>query len=689
MYLPGVGPHRKEILAKEAGISTWGQLLEYYPYKHVDRGRVYSIAELSGDMPYVQVRGRILSFETFQTTPRRKRVVAHFGDGTGVVDIVWFQNSAAVLKMYSTTEEYIVFGKPTVYNGRYQFAHPEMEKASTAQLQSRGLAPFYTTSERMKKAFLNSHAIEKLVKALLDRLPPQPETLPPFITGRLGLVSRDEAVRSIHSPANADRLAAATRRLKFEELFYVQLNILRYAANHRRKYGGVRMPAVGSLFNGFYRDNLHFELTGAQKRVVREIRGDMVSGRQMNRLLQGDVGSGKTLVALMAMLIAADNGCQACIMAPTEILAEQHLSTIKAFLRGMDICVELLTGSVKGARRREVLQGVAAGRVAILVGTHALIEGGVQFSRLGLAVIDEQHRFGVEQRAKLWAKNATPPHILVMTATPIPRTLAMTIYGDLDVSVIDELPPGRKPVATVHKFDTQATSLYRLIASQVEQGRQAYFVYPLITESEKSDLKNLEDGYAALKDIFPRYNISRVHGKMAAKDKEAEMKEFVEGRTQILVSTTVIEVGVNVPNASVMVIMDAQRFGLSQLHQLRGRVGRGADQSYCILVTPYKLTTDTKKRIDIMCDTNDGFRIAEADLKLRGPGDLEGTQQSGMAFDLKVANIAKDGQLVQAARDIAQEIVGRDPDCDKPEHKLLWDRLRELRKTSIDWAAIS
>ena len=478
-------------------------------------------------------------------------------------------------------------------------------------------------------------------------------------------------------------------RLKFEELFYVQLNILRYASDHRRKYKGYSFAHVGKAFNDFYAQNLPFELTGAQKRVMREIRSDMNCGQQMNRLLQGDVGSGKTLVALMSMLIAIDNGFQACMMAPTEILAEQHLTTIKEFLKGLPIRVELLTGIVKGKQRKAILEGLDTGEVQILVGTHAVIEDTVQFARLGLAVIDEQHRFGVAQRARLWAKSQNPPHILVMTATPIPRTLAMTIYGDLDVSVIDELPPGRKPIQTIHKFDNQLTSLYQGIRQQIHQGRQVYIVFPLIKESEKSDLKNLEEGYETLLQVFPEFKISKVHGKMKSTEKETEMQQFVQGITQILVATTVIEVGVNVPNASVMVILDAQRFGLSQLHQLRGRVGRGAKQSYCILVTNHKLTEETRKRIDIMCDTNDGFQIAEADLKLRGPGDLEGTQQSGIAFDLKIADIARDGQLVQMARDEARKIIDDDPTCEKSQNSMLWNRLKELRKTNINWAAIS
>ena len=690
MYLPGVGPNRKEIFNKELDIRTWGDLLEYYPYKYVDRSRIYAIHELTGDMPFVQIRGRILSFEEFEMSARKKRVVAHFSDGRGVVDLVWFSGAQFVYKNYKVGEDYIVFGRPTIFNGRFQFSHPDIDRADDLQLSEMGMQPYYTTTELMKKRGMSSRSVEKIVKAMLLKLKDElPETLPDFIVRRLHFVSRDTAMRCIHYPKNALEMQKARERLKFEELFYVQLNILRYASDHRRKYRGYIFSRVGHDFNRFYSENLKFELTGAQKRVMHEIRDDMCSGRQMNRLLQGDVGSGKTLVALMTMLIALGNGFQACIMAPTEILAEQHLATISEFLQGMDIRVELLTGVVKGKRRKEVLDGLLSGDVKILVGTHAVLEDPVRFQRLGVAVIDEQHRFGVAQRARLWAKSENPPHILVMTATPIPRTLAMTIYGDLDVSVIDELPPGRKPVQTIHRYDNQMTSLYNGIRQQIRLGRQVYVVYPLITESEKSDLKNLEDGFAALCDIFPEFRISRVHGRMKSAEKDAEMQKFVSGDTQILVATTVIEVGVNVPNASVMVILDAQRFGLSQLHQLRGRVGRGAEQSYCILVTTYKLSEVTRKRIDIMCETNDGFRIAEADLKLRGPGDLEGTQQSGIAFDLKIADIARDGQLVQLAREEAQKIIDADPTCTSAEYAMLWRRLRELRDTNINWAAIS
>ena len=688
-YLPGVGPNRKKMLSNELGIETYGDLLEYYPYKYVDRSKVYKIHELTGEMPFVQVVGHILSFETFPMGPRKERVVAHFTDGTAIADLTWFNGGKYAKQTYRIGTEYLVFGKPTVFNNRINFTHPDLDDAAKLDLSTMGLQPYYNTSEKMKKSGLNSRAIERLTKTLVEKLPPLPETLPEFLIAERHLMGRDEALRTVHYPQNTKDLERARVRLKFEELFYIQLNILRYASDQRRKYRGYVFSQVGEVFNSFYHNNLPFPLTEAQKRVIREIRVDVGSGRQMNRLLQGDVGSGKTLVALMSMLIAIDNGYQACIMAPTEILAEQHLATIMEFLKGMDLRVALLTGIVKGKRREEVLEGLLDGTIHILVGTHAVIEDTVQFARLGFVVVDEQHRFGVAQRAKLWSKSTNPPHVLVMTATPIPRTLAMTLYGDLDVSIIDQLPPGRKPVRTTHVFGTRMTSLYDGIRQQIREGRQVYIVFPLIEESEKSDLKNIEDGFEVLKQAFPEFRLSKVHGKMKPKDKEEEMQKFVKGETQILVATTVIEVGVNVPNASVMVILEAQRFGLSQLHQLRGRVGRGADQSFCILVTPYKLSEDTRKRIDIMCDTNDGFRIAEADLKLRGPGDLEGTQQSGMAFDLKIADIARDGQLVQMARETAQPIIEEDPTCISDKYAILWRRLKELRKTNINWAAIS
>lgn len=690
-YLPGVGPHRKEILSGQLNIRTWRDLLEYYPYKYVDRTKVYAIRELNGDMPFVQVKGKILSFEEFAMGNRKKRVVAHLSDGTGVADIVWFHGSQYVYKNYKVGDEYIVFGRPAVYQGRYQFAHPEMERAADLKLDEMGMQPYYVTTEKMKARGMQSRAIERLTKTLVTRIPDGaiPETLPTNMTKRLHLIPREEAFRKIHYPRSLDDVQRAQTRLKFEELFYVQLNILRYASERKKKYKGYVFSKVGPIFNSFFNHNLPFELTGAQKRVMHEIRDDMRTGEQMNRLLQGDVGSGKTLVALMAMLIAMDNGFQACIMAPTEILAEQHLDTLLSFLKGMRVRVELLTGMVKGKKRSKILSDLAKGDIDILVGTHAIIEETVVFKRLGMAVVDEQHRFGVAQRAKLWRKSERPPHILVMTATPIPRTLAMTVYGDLDVSVIDELPPGRKPIVTIHKYDNQTTSLYNGIRQQIGEGRQVYIVFPLIEESEKIDLKNLEDGFKTLCEVFPEYRLSKIHGRMKAKEKDEEMRKFASGETQILVATTVIEVGVNVPNASVMVILDAHRFGLSQLHQLRGRVGRGAKQSYCLLVTGYELAAETRKRIDIMCQTNDGFRIAEADLKLRGPGDLEGTQQSGIAFDLKIADIARDGQIVQLARDEAKKIIEDDPQCEKEQYSLFWKRLKELRNTNVNWSAIS
>lgn len=689
MYLPGVGPQRAAVLNKELSLHSLHDLLYYFPYKYVDRSRLYYIHEIDGNMPYIQLKGEILSFETFGEG-RQRRLVAHFSDGTGVVDLVWFQGIKYLLGRYKVHTEYIVFGKPTVFNGRINVAHPDIDPAEGLVLLNMGMQPYYNTTERMKRGGLNSHALEKLTTNLFALLKePLPETLPAWMVEKHHLMSLDESLRNIHFPRTPELLRRAQYRLKFEELFYVQLGILRYAKDRIQKYHGFVFSRVGEAFNTFYSRHLPFELTGAQKRVIKEIRRDMGSGRQMNRLLQGDVGSGKTLVALMSMLIALDNGYQTCLMAPTEILASQHCETIRQFLGDMPIRVELLTGSVKGKKREAILKGVTLGEVHILIGTHAVLEDTVNFASLGMVVIDEQHRFGVAQRAKLWGKNTRPPHVLVMTATPIPRTLAMTLYGDLDVSVIDELPPGRKPIRTIHQFDNRRASLYASIRSQIEEGRQVYIVYPLIQESEKMDIKNLEEGYEHICAEFPEYKVSKVHGKMKPADKDAEMQRFVTGETQIMVATTVIEVGVNVPNASVMVIENAERFGLSQLHQLRGRVGRGADQSYCILVTGYKLTEETRKRIEIMVNSNDGFEIAEADLKLRGPGDLEGTQQSGIAFDLKIADIARDGQLLQFVREIAQGVIDADPAENRPENAVLWSQLRALRKTNVNWAAIS
>lgn len=688
-FLAGVGPQKAEVLNKELKIFSLHDLLFYFPYKYIDRSRIYQVREINGNMPYIQLKGKLIGFETFGEG-RQRRLVGHFTDGTGVLDLVWFQGIKYVVGKYKLHEEYIVFGKPSVFNGRVNIAHPDVDNPADMQLSTMGLQPYYYTTDKMKRSYLNSHAIEKMMATVVKQLQePLPETLSPKIVAEHHLMPLTEALRNIHFPKNPDLLRKAQYRLKFEELFYLQLNILRYAKDRQRRYRGYMFEVVGDNFNTFYSQNLPFELTGAQKRVMKEIRQDVGSGRQMNRLLQGDVGSGKTLVALMSMLMALDNGYQACLMAPTEILANQHYETIKQLLYGMDIRVELLTGSVKKRKREPILKGLLTGEVQILVGTHALLEDTVGFAFLGLAVIDEQHRFGVAQRARLWVKNAQPPHVLVMTATPIPRTLAMTLYGDLDVSVIDELPPGRKPITTIHQFDNRREGLYRSVHKQVAEGRQVYIVYPLIKESEKMDLKNLEDGYVHIREEFPECKVCKMHGKMSAYEKDSQMQQFVTGEAQIMVATTVIEVGVNVPNASVMIIENAERFGLSQLHQLRGRVGRGAAQSYCILVTTYKLTEETRKRMEIMVRTNDGFEIAEADLKLRGPGDIEGTQQSGMAFDLKIADLAKDGQLLQYVRSIAEQITTTDPIGENPENEVIWRQLNTLRKSNVNWGAIS
>ena len=882
-FISGVGPQKAAVLNKELEIYSLHDLIYYFPYKYIDRSRIYYIHEIDGNMPYIQLKGEILGFETIGEG-RQRRLTAHFSDGTGVVDLVWFQGIKYILGKYKLHEEYIIFGKPTVFNGRINVAHPDVDKPDDLKLSSVGLQPYYSTTEKMKRSFLNSHAIEKMMATVIQQIQeplpetlspklltehhlmpltealwnihfptnpdvlrraqyrlkfeelfyvqlnilryakdrqkryrgyifekvgdvfntfytknlpfqltgaqkrvlkeirndvgsgrqmnrllqgdvgsgktlvalmsmllaldngyqacmmapteilanqhyetikellfgmdirvellkrsflnshaiekmmatviqqiqePLPETLSPKLLTEHHLMPLTEALWNIHFPTNPDVLRRAQYRLKFEELFYVQLNILRYAKDRQKRYRGYIFEKVGDVFNTFYTKNLPFQLTGAQKRVLKEIRNDVGSGRQMNRLLQGDVGSGKTLVALMSMLLALDNGYQACMMAPTEILANQHYETIKELLFGMDIRVELLTGSIKGKRREAILTGLLTGDVKILIGTHAVIEDTVNFSSLGFVVIDEQHRFGVAQRARLWSKNVQPPHVLVMTATPIPRTLAMTLYGDLDVSVIDELPPGRKPITTIHQFDNRRESMYRSVRKQIDEGRQVYIVYPLIKESEKIDLKNLEEGYQHILEEFPKCTVCKVHGKMKPAEKDEQMQLFVSGKAQIMVATTVIEVGVNVPNASVMIIENAERFGLSQLHQLRGRVGRGAEQSYCILVTNYKLTEDTRKRLEIMVRTNDGFEIAEADLKLRGPGDLEGTQQSGIAFDLKIADIVRDGQLLQYVRAIAESIVEQDPAAQSPENEILWRQLKALRKTNVNWAAIS
>ena len=688
-YLQGVGPKKAEILEKEANIVSCEDLLYYFPYKYVDRSRFYKINEINDQMPYIQLKGRIAYFETVGEG-RTKRLIAKFKDETGMIDLIWFNGIKYITANYRVGEEYIIFGKPTLFANAYNIAHPEIDPLKNAAQVANGLVPFYNTTEKMKKFSILSRAIQNMQFTLLTNLGwTIPETLPPFLLTRLKMMPVSEAMKNIHFPESNEKLHQAKLRLKFDELFYIQLNLLRTAVLRRNKLKGLIFSTVGEVFHTFYKNYLPFELTNAQKRVIREIRADMRNGRQMNRLLQGDVGSGKTLVALMTMLIAIDNGHQACMMAPTEILANQHFVTIKEFLQDMDIRVELLTGSTTRKKRETLLPDLASGKIDILVGTHALIEHTVVFHSLGMAVIDEQHRFGVEQRSKLWVKNNTLPHVLIMTATPIPRTLAMTLYGDLDVSVIDELPPGRKPIKTVHRYDAKKKDVFDFLRTEIRKGRQVYVVYPLIEESENLDYKNLLEGFEVFKKVFPEYEVCMVHGKMKPKEKDAHMQRFASGEAQILVATTVIEVGVNVPNATVMVIESAERFGLSQLHQLRGRVGRGAEQSYCILISSYKLSNETRKRLEVMVNSNDGFEIAEVDLKLRGAGDLEGTQQSGDGLYLKIANLASDGQILQHARNIAQEILDDDPDLEKPENTLLQTRLTTLFRRKINWGLIS
>ncbi|WP_106830009.1 ATP-dependent DNA helicase RecG [Parabacteroides pacaensis] len=688
-YLPGVGPKRAEVLSKEMNIVSYEDLLYYFPYKYIDRSRYYAIREIREEMPYIQLKGQIVSFD-YLGEGRSRRLIAIFSDGTGTIDLVWFQGHKYITDKLKTHTEYIVFGKPTLFGSRYNIAHPDIDSVSHAEQVAGGLTPYYNTTEKMKRSFLNSRAIQNLQYTLLQTIQGQlPETLPDYIISRVGLTGINQALQNIHFPQSAEKLRQAQLRLKFEELFYIQLNMLRTARIRQQKFKGIPFRKVGKYFNTFYKEHLPFELTNAQKRVVKEIRTDMGNGRQMNRLLQGDVGSGKTLVALLTMLLAVDNNCQACMMAPTEILATQHYATISQLLKGMDIQVGLLTGSTRKKERNRILPAVESGEIQILIGTHALIEETVNFHQLGLAIIDEQHRFGVEQRSKLWTKGEVVPHVLVMTATPIPRTLAMTLYGDLDVSVIDELPPGRKPIMTLHRYDNKKALLYNFLRKEISLGRQVYVVYPLIEGSEKTDYKNLEEGFELFKQVFPEYKVCMVHGRMKAAEKDAEMQKFIRGEAQILMATTVIEVGVNVPNASVMVIESAERFGLSQLHQLRGRVGRGADQSYCILISGYKLSNETRKRLEIMVSSNNGFEIAEADLRLRGHGDLEGTQQSGQAIDLKIANLATDGQILQLARDLATEILTIDPDLSSLPHQQLRLRLQQLFARKITWGMIS
>ena len=689
-YLTGVGPKRAEMLNKELGIFTFEDLLYYFPYKYIDRSRFYTIREIQGDTAYIQLKGKITRFEIIGTG-HSQRLTALFTDETGTIELVWFKGVKYIREQYKTNVEYIVFGKPTLFNGRINIAHPDIETPSdNPDKQKIVLQGFYNTTEKMKANFLHSKAIQKIIFNLIMSLQERiPESLPGYMVQQLKLLSLHDALVNIHFPTSAQMLAKAQQRLKFEELFYIQLALLRMARQRSQQNAGLVFKHVGNHFNRFYNSYLPFELTNAQKKVIREIRADVGNGHQMNRLLQGDVGSGKTLVALMVMLLAIDNGYQACIMAPTEILATQHFETIGSLLGDMDIKVALLTGSTKKAKRTILHEQLQSGELHILIGTHALLEDNVQFANLGLVVIDEQHRFGVAQRAKLWSKNELAPHILVMTATPIPRTLAMTVYGDLDVSVIDELPPGRKPIQTYHYYENKRNTVYRFLRKEISAGRQVYVVYPLIEESEKMDFQNLTEGFNQMKEVFPEYKLSMVHGKMKPAEKDDAMRKFAAGETHIMVATTVIEVGVNVPNASVMVIESAQRFGLSQLHQLRGRVGRGSDQSFCILLTPFELGKDTRKRMEIMTRTNDGFEIAEADLKLRGPGDIEGTQQSGLPFELKIADLVHDTQMLQFSRTIANDLLDKDPDLQHPDNLTLVEQLQKKQKNTFDWKKIS
>jgi ATP-dependent DNA helicase RecG len=690
-YLTGVGPKRAELLSKELNINTFRDLLYYFPFKYIDRTRFYSIAELDPDLPLVQIKGFIKGYYT-EGQGKGKRLVADFQDDTGTIKLVWFKGTKWITGSYTPGVEYIVFGKPGVFNGIINIIHPEIEASEkVAQRISSSLQAQYSTTEKLKDQFVTSKTISKLIGTLLKQIKFRiPETLPGYIVSGYHLMELHDALHKIHFPSNPVEIEKSRYRLKFEELFYIELNLLRFKTNRTRKYKGFVFASVGNFFNSFYYNNLPFSLTEAQKKVMKEIRRDLGSGKQMNRLLQGDVGSGKTLVALMSMLIAIDNGYQACLMAPTEILANQHYETIRKMVEGIGIKVSLLTGSSKKSLRKTIDDSLKDSSLNILIGTHALIEENVRFSNLGLVIIDEQHRFGVAQRARLWEKNLNPPHVLVMTATPIPRTLAMTLYGDLDVSVIDELPPGRVPVKTMHFTDSERNKVFGFIRNQIDEGRQIFIVYPLIQESEKIDYKNLEDGWDTISRVFPapKYCISIVHGKMTPAEKETSMRLFKEGYAHILVATTVIEVGVDIPNASVMIIESAERFGLSQLHQLRGRVGRGADQSYCILMSSDKLSKEAATRIEVMIRTNDGFEIAETDLQLRGPGDIEGTMQSGIPFDLKIANLGKDGQIIEYVRNIAEGILAQDPLLEDNRNLILKDGLIRLFSLNQSWSNI-
>ena len=688
-YLKGVGQARAQLLASELGIHTVADLLHHYPFRHEDRTRIYHIAELHEGMQNIQLRGQIIDVSTVGEGPKR-RLMATFTDGTGFITLIWFRSLKTISKMCQIGVTYQIFGEPKIFQHSFSIPHPEME--AMEQVQNRPLLrmqPVYHLTEKLQGRGITSKFLNQLVANAFDKIASIPETLPSDLVTAHRLVSHEQAIRDIHFSQSAEAVSNARRRLKFEELFFLQLSILQYARSRQTVTEGWRFPRVAEKFNAFYSHVLPFSLTEAQKRVIREIHADLKSGHQMNRLLQGDVGSGKTIVAALVALLAIDNGFQACIMAPTEILAEQHYRGLCDQMQQIGVNVALLTGNVKGKQRRETLEGIKEGSIQILVGTHALIEPNVEFRNLGLAVIDEQHRFGVKQRAQLWTKNSRPPHILVMTATPIPRTLAMTVYGDLDVSVIDQLPPGRKPIATRHYASREYERIRQGGEAELRRGRQVYIVYPLIKENEKLDLKALEEGYEETQRRFPQWKVGMVHGKMKPAEKDAAMKAFAANETQILVSTTVIEVGVNVPNASVMIVENAERFGLAQLHQLRGRVGRGAEQSYCILVTKDQLAENTHERMQILVETNDGFRIAEADLKFRGPGDLEGTAQSGLPIQLKMASLVGDSVMMSEAREAAARIIEADPGEQLPQYRVLWTRLRQLKANQTNYSDIS
>ncbi len=686
-FLHGVGPKRAELLNKELGISSYRDLLYHFPTRYVDRSKFYSISTFTGDMPSVQVKGRFLAM-SIQGEGAKTRLVGVFTDGTTTMEVVWFRRIKQLRDSYHTGNEYIVFGKPEEFNGRWSMVHPEID-TPTAPGAMQGLRGVYPLTDKLRNQGIGSRQIFTWIQTALAASPAISETLPREVIESMRLMPLRDALVNIHNPQSLEALNNAKFRLKLEELLYLQLNILRYARKRNASLAGFRFPRIGDYFNRFYHEQMPFELTNAQKRVIKEIRADMTTGRQMNRLLQGDVGSGKTLVGLLCMLIALDNGTQACMMAPTEILATQHFETLYKLAAPIGINIKLLTGSTSKKNREIIHRQLADGSLHILVGTHAVIEDNVKFKNLGFVVIDEQHRFGVAQRARMWKKNSIAPHVLVMTATPIPRTLAMTVYGDLSVSVIDELPPGRKPITTLLRYDDNRRPVYQAIGRQLKEGRQIYIVYPLIKENEKLDLKSLEDGYEYIQELFPQYRVCHVHGKMKPAEKDFQMQLFASGQAHIMVATTVIEVGVNVPNASVMLIENAERFGLSQLHQLRGRVGRGADQSYCILMTHHKITKDTRRRLEIMTSTTDGFVVAEADLKMRGPGDIEGTMQSGIPFELHIADLSTDGKIVSLARDKANEILDEDPELAKPENAIIKNELTLLDNKLVDWSRIS